>query len=57
MNDVADLVQDSAEIMALYGMHHMTDEMMRLTDLSVKCCERVRVADRVMRMAMSKFFR
>lgn len=44
MDDVADLIQDSAETMALYDVHHMTDEIMRLTDLSVKCCERVRDA-------------
>jgi len=30
--------------MALYDVHHMTDEIVRLTDVSVKCCERVRDA-------------
>ena len=44
MDDVADLIQDSAETMALYDVHHMTDEIQRLTDLSVRCCERVRYA-------------
>ena len=44
MDDVADLIQDSAETMALYDIHHMTDEISRLTDLSVRCCERVRDA-------------
>ncbi|MCD2513121.1 DUF47 domain-containing protein [Comamonas endophytica] len=44
MDDVADLIQDSAETMALYDVRHMTDEITRLTDLSVKCCERVRDA-------------
>ncbi len=44
MDDVADLIQDSAETMALYDVHHMTDEITRLTDLSVRCCERVRDA-------------
>ncbi len=44
MDDVADLIQDSAETMALYDVHHMTDEITRLTDLSVKCCERLRDA-------------
>jgi len=44
MDDVADLIQDSAETMALYDVHHMTEEISRLTDLSVKCCERVRDA-------------
>jgi predicted phosphate transport protein (TIGR00153 family) len=36
MDDVADLIQDSAETMA--------EEITRLTDLSVKCCERVQDA-------------
>ena len=44
MDDVADLMQDSAETMALYDVHHMTEEITRLTDLSVKCCERVQAA-------------
>jgi len=44
MDDVADLIQDSAETMALYDIRHMTDEISRLTDLSVRCCERVRDA-------------
>jgi len=44
MDDVCDLIQDSAETMALYDVHHMTDEITRLTELSVKCCERVKDA-------------
>ena len=44
MDDVADLIQDSAETMALYDVRHMTEEITRLTDLSVKCCERVQDA-------------
>ncbi|OGB29438.1 MAG: phosphate transport regulator [Burkholderiales bacterium RIFCSPLOWO2_12_FULL_61_40] len=44
MDDIADLIQDSAETMALYDVRHMTEEISRLTDLSVKCCERVRDA-------------
>jgi hypothetical protein len=44
MDDVADLIQDSAETMALYDVRHMTDEISRLTDLAVKCCERVQDA-------------
>ncbi|MDB5857018.1 MAG: hypothetical protein JWQ76_707, partial [Ramlibacter sp.] len=44
MDDVADLIQDSAETMALYDVRHMTDEISRLTDLSVRCCERVKEA-------------
>ncbi|MDE2606650.1 MAG: DUF47 domain-containing protein [Burkholderiales bacterium] len=44
MDDVADLIQDSAETMALYDVRHMTEEIVRLTDLSVRCCERVQDA-------------
>jgi uncharacterized protein Yka (UPF0111/DUF47 family) len=44
MDDVCDLLQDSAETMALYDVRHMTEEITRLTDLSVRCCERVREA-------------
>ncbi|MEO8390227.1 DUF47 domain-containing protein [Polaromonas sp.] len=44
MDDVADLIQDSAETMALYDVRHMTDDIVRLTDLSVKCCERLQEA-------------
>ncbi|MBN8503532.1 MAG: DUF47 domain-containing protein [Burkholderiales bacterium] len=42
MDDVADLIQDSAETMALYDVRHTTEEIVRLTELSQKCCERVR---------------
>ena len=44
MDDVADLIQDSAETMSLYDVRSMTDEITRLTELSVKCCERLRDA-------------
>jgi len=44
MDDVADLIQDSAETMALYDVRSMTEEITRLTELSVKCCERLRDA-------------
>jgi len=44
MDDVVDLIQDSAETMALYDVKHMTEDMVRLTDLSVKCCERLKDA-------------
>ena len=44
MDDVADLFQDAAETMALYDVRHMTEDITRLTDLSVKCCERLKDA-------------
>jgi predicted phosphate transport protein (TIGR00153 family) len=44
MDDVADLIQDTAETMALYDVRHMTEEIVRLTALSVKCCDRLKDA-------------
>ena len=44
MDDVADLIQDCAETMALYDVRHMTEEITRLTTLSVKCCDRLKDA-------------
>jgi predicted phosphate transport protein (TIGR00153 family) len=44
MDDVADLIQDSAETMALYDVRQVNEEIMRLTDLSVRCCDRVKEA-------------
>ena len=44
MDDVADLIQDSAETMELYDVKTMTDDIKRLTDISVKCCERLAAA-------------
>ena len=46
MDDVADLIQDSAETMALYDVQQMTEEIKHLTSLSLRCCERVREAVR-----------
>ena len=44
MDDVADLIQDSADTLALYDVRRVNEEITRLTDLSVKCCERVKEA-------------
>jgi uncharacterized protein len=44
MDDVADLIQDSAETMALYDVKTMTPEIRRLTDISLRCCERLKDA-------------
>ena len=44
MDDVCDLIQDSAETMALYDVRQVNEEITRLTDLSVKSCERVKDA-------------
>jgi uncharacterized protein len=44
MDDVADLIQDAAETMALYDLRRVNGEITRLTDLAVKCTERVKDA-------------
>src|SRR4051812_24928999 len=44
MDDVADLIQDSAKPMALYAVRQVNEEITRLTDLSVKCCARLKEA-------------
>lgn len=44
MDDVADLIQDTAETMSLYDVHHMTDAMVRLTEINVKCSVRLKSA-------------
>lgn len=44
MDDVADLLQDCAETMALYDLRAVNEEITRLTDLCVKCCERLKDA-------------
>lgn len=48
MDDVADLFQDSAETMALYDVRHMTEEIQRLTELCVKCCQRLQAVVRLL---------
>lgn len=44
MDDVADLIQDAAEAMSLYDIRAMTDHIVRLTDLCVRCVERQKTA-------------
>jgi uncharacterized protein len=44
MDDILDLLQDATETMSLYDVHMMTDDVLRLGDLSAKCCERVQHA-------------
>lgn len=42
MDDVADLIQDSADTMFLYDVRVMTPEVIELTGLNMRCCELVR---------------
>jgi predicted phosphate transport protein (TIGR00153 family) len=44
MDDILDLLQDATETMSLYDVRVMTEEVLRLGDLSAKCCERVQHA-------------
>jgi predicted phosphate transport protein (TIGR00153 family) len=44
MDDILDLLQDSSETMSLYDVRTITDEVLRLGELSAKCCERVQHA-------------
>jgi predicted phosphate transport protein (TIGR00153 family) len=44
MDDVADLIQDCAETLALYDVHKVSEEVVRLADISEKCCLRMRHA-------------
>lgn len=44
MDDVADLVQDTAQTMTLYDVRAITPEIERLADLNLKCCSCVREA-------------
>ena len=44
MDDIADLLQDATETMSLYDVRAMTEDVLRLGDLSAKCCERVQHA-------------
>lgn len=41
MDDVLDLLQDSSEVMSLYDLQKLSDEVIRLSEISVRCCDRV----------------
>ena len=42
MDDICDLIQDTAETLSLYDVKTITPESARLADIGVKCCERVK---------------
>jgi predicted phosphate transport protein (TIGR00153 family) len=44
MDDILDLLQDSSEVMSLYDVQRMHDDVLRLGEISVRCCERVQHA-------------
>jgi uncharacterized protein len=41
MDDILDLLQDTAEVMQLYDLQSVGDDVIRLGEISAKCCERV----------------
>ena len=41
MDDVLDLLQDSSEVMSLYDLQHLSTDVVRLSEISVRCCSRV----------------
>ena len=41
MDDILDLLQDSSEVMSLYDLKSVSEDVLRLGDISAKCCERV----------------
>ena len=41
MDDILDLLQDSSEVMSLYNLQRVTEDVLRLTEISVRCCDRV----------------
>jgi predicted phosphate transport protein (TIGR00153 family) len=41
MDDVLDLLQDSSEVMSLYDLQRLNGDVVRLSEISVRCCDRV----------------
>jgi predicted phosphate transport protein (TIGR00153 family) len=41
MDDILDLLQDSSEVMSLYDLQSVSEDVIRLGEISTKCCERV----------------
>ena len=44
MDDILDLLQDTSEVMSLYDVQRLGEDVERLTEISVRCCERVQHA-------------
>ncbi|MBL8323440.1 MAG: DUF47 domain-containing protein [Rubrivivax sp.] len=41
MDDVLDLLQDVCEVMQLYDLQKLPEDVLRLSEISVRCCDRV----------------
>jgi uncharacterized protein len=44
MDDIVDLLQDATETLSLYDVRRFSEDVLRLAEISAKCCERVRHA-------------
>ena len=44
MDDILDLLQDCTEVLSLYNVKGVSEDVLRLGEISVKCCERVQYA-------------
>lgn len=44
MDDILDLLEDSAQLMFLYGVRHPTPEAKKLSEICVACCDKVKSA-------------
>ena len=42
LDDICDLIQDTAQTLSLYDIKKITPEAERLADIAAKCCERVK---------------
>ncbi|MEO7245062.1 MAG: DUF47 domain-containing protein [Rubrivivax sp.] len=54
MDDVLDLLQDASETMSLYDLRTMRPDVLRLGEISTRCCERVRHAVTLLPMLSQK---
>jgi uncharacterized protein len=41
MDDITDMLQDTSEVLSLYNVQRVGEDVMRLTEISVRCCDRV----------------
>jgi predicted phosphate transport protein (TIGR00153 family) len=55
LDDICDLIQDSAETLHLYDIRAITPETARLADISLKCCERVKDVVELLGVDSGKF--
>ncbi len=44
MDDILDLIEDSAQLMFLYDVRELTNEAKKLAEICVACCEKVKAA-------------